>query len=332
MCNSVKNVNKILRSFFLLLMATGLVACGGGGSSEGTGGSGPTINKPTPSSIAASSLAEQPSSTPESSSSQSSSSSSLIGVNGSHSSELAYTRSSRNSSSQPDKRSSTIPLSLYRLSETGITVTWDDTNTGAIAHYLVKRDNNSATLVEYPALMFADQGLQPSSTYTYSITAIDEKGNNLGESDVLVVQTLGLAYSSAPSSLAASSAATVSSGASSSLATSSTAQSVSSVKSSASTSSKSTSNSSSSAAATQTATITWSHPNQRENGSFLELDEIAGYEIRYRKPTDTRYTYIVINSNRVTEYTTAKPALGTEFEIAVFDINGLYSRFSKITQ
>lgn len=77
--------------------------------------------------------------------------------------------------------------------------------------------------------------------------------------------------------------------------------------------------------------ITWNHPSQRENGQFLELDEIRGYEIRYRKATDTRYTYIVINSNRVTEYTHAN-ASNTEFEIAVFDTNGIYSRFVKVGQ
>lgn len=96
-------------------------------------------------------------------------------------------------------------------------------------------------------------------------------------------------------------------------------------------SAKSTSSASSSVASQQSAKLTWTHPNQRENGQFLELHEIGGYEIRYRKTTDNRYTYIVINSNRTTEYTLAN-ANDTEFEIAVFDINGVYSRFVKVTQ
>jgi hypothetical protein len=91
------------------------------------------------------------------------------------------------------------------------------------------------------------------------------------------------------------------------------------------------SSTSSSKASQKSAKITWTHPDARENGQFLELYEIGGYEIRYRKLTDSRYTYIVINSNKITEYTHAD-ATDTEFEIAVFDTNGVYSRFVKVTQ
>lgn len=353
MCNKVKKVKRALHSFFLMLLATSLIACGGGGSSDGSSGGGPVINKPNSSSLAASSIEDQSSSAPAMSSTFSfqSSSSSSISLSSARSSELAYTRSSRNNSSQSDSSSSAIPISLYRLSETGITVTWDDTNTGAIAHYLVKRDNDLIAMVEYPALAFADRGLPPASTHTYSITAIDDRGNNLGDSDSLTVQTLGLAYSSVASSYASSQSSNIAVSSNSAKSSSSTHSSVwsslpssSSVStskpafSSSSSSSKPASSSSSSKPASSSApnkggqaiTITWDHPKQRENGTYLELDEIAGYEIRYRKPTDTRYTYIVINSNKVREYTTSIPAQGTEFEIAVFDTGGLYSRFNKV--
>jgi hypothetical protein len=68
---------------------------------------------------------------------------------------------------------------------------------------------------------------------------------------------------------------------------------------------------------------------------FLELDEIGGYEIRYRKPTSTRYTHIIFNGNHTTEYTFGEEMQiqiqETEFEIAVFDTAGLYSRFVRVT-
>jgi hypothetical protein len=92
------------------------------------------------------------------------------------------------------------------------------------------------------------------------------------------------------------------------------------------------SNSSSSSVGQQTVTINWNHPNQRENGDFLELNEIGGYEIRYRKPTDTHYTYITVDGNHTTEYTFYGEAQDLEFEIAVFDNRGTYSRFAKITR
>ena len=89
--------------------------------------------------------------------------------------------------------------------------------------------------------------------------------------------------------------------------------------------------SSSDSAKPKTAKISWDHPKQRENGQFLELEEIGGYEIRYRKPTDVQYSYITVDNNETNEYT-IDDANGLEFEIAVFDINGVYSQFVKVSQ
>ncbi len=110
---------------------------------------------------------------------------------------------------------------------------------------------------------------------------------------------------------------------------SSSRSSQSSVKSS---SSKSSSLSSSSASSIARTSITWSHPSQRENGSFLELNEIGGYEIRYRKSTDAQYTRVTLNGNRTNEYIYIGDASGMEFEIAVFDNSGNYSRFIKVSK
>lgn len=75
--------------------------------------------------------------------------------------------------------------------------------------------------------------------------------------------------------------------------------------------------------------ITWSHPTARENGVYLELDEIGGYEIRYRNTADGDYTYVTLTGNETTEY--IPPIIeGAEFEIAVFDTQGIYSQFVKV--
>jgi hypothetical protein len=168
--------------------------------------------------------------------------------------------------------------------------------------------------IEYPTNMFYDQNVSAYTEYHYTITAFDLAGNDSGASPTLAVRTLATPNSSLPNSSARSSA------------------SLSSSKSSSSASSGSSKSATSSTASSQKSVkITWTHPNQRENGQFLELDEIRGYEIRYRKITDNRYTYIVINNNKVNEYT-HNDAVNTEFEIAVFDTNGVYSRFVKVTE
>jgi hypothetical protein len=105
-------------------------------------------------------------------------------------------------------------------------------------------------------------------------------------------------------------------------------------RSSSSAKSSNSSQSSSSSNGPQAVIISWSHPSHRENGLFLALDEIGGYEIRYRKPAATSYKYITLKGNSATEYTFTDEEDGQdlEFEIAVFDTDGLYSQFVKVTQ
>lgn len=87
---------------------------------------------------------------------------------------------------------------------------------------------------------------------------------------------------------------------------------------------------SSAAAKPKTVKITWGSPKQRENGQFLELEEIGGYEIRYRRPSDSQYTHITVKNNETVEYT-VDDAADVEFEIAVFDTSGIYSQFVKVS-
>ncbi len=70
----------------------------------------------------------------------------------------------------------------------------------------------------------------------------------------------------------------------------------------------------------------WNIPTQRENGEALAEYELGGYEIRYRKVPDTEFTYITVEALQ-TEYLFEWLVGSYEFEIAAFDINGLYSRF-----
>lgn len=76
--------------------------------------------------------------------------------------------------------------------------------------------------------------------------------------------------------------------------------------------------------------LLWSTPTARENGEYLELDEIGGFEIRFKGAADTQYTSVVINDNSVNSYTLTQPAGDLQFEIAAFDTNGLYSNFVSI--
>ncbi|WP_331344876.1 fibronectin type III domain-containing protein [Cellvibrio sp. UBA7661] len=321
MYNSVK---KSIRAITLASSVIILTACGGGGASETSGsGGGTVINKPNPSSMAASSITEQSSSEPKSSSAPQAtvSSSSSINKSSSATSSETYVRASRSSSnsSLPSSGSGTdttppsgTKLLLYRLSESSITLLWEEaTDNVGISHYEIERDGKILASIDPSIHVLSDQQLLAYTDYQYTITAFDAAGNKSEKSPPFKIRTLANANSSRSNS-----------------STSSSSTSNSSISSG---SAKSISSTSSSTTSQQSAKLTWAHPSQRENGQYLELDEIGGYEIRYRKATDKRFTYIVINSNQVTEYTHAD-ASDTEFEIAVFDINGVYSRFVKVSQ
>ena len=131
------------------------------------------------------------------------------------------------------------------------------------------------------------------------------------------------------SSVSSSSSSSVSSSISSSSRSSSVSSSISSSSRSSSSvsSSRSSSASSSSVAATKSVTIQWSHPTQRENGAYLELHEIGGYEIRVRTSGNSSYTTYRITGNTTTSYTLPAYNSDTSVEIAVFDTAGIYSSF-----
>ncbi len=76
--------------------------------------------------------------------------------------------------------------------------------------------------------------------------------------------------------------------------------------------------------------LEWTTPDQRENGHYLELDEIGGYEIRYQQGSEGERQSIVVEDAYATSHTLTLDEGVYEFTIAVFDVNGLYSRFVPI--
>lgn len=83
-------------------------------------------------------------------------------------------------------------------------------------------------------------------------------------------------------------------------------------------------------------TLNWATPTERENGDALAKEEIAGYEIRVVYPDSSEGFDVIaiIEDNEATGYDLAELDLLTgsyQFEIAVYDTNGLYSRFVSIS-
>jgi len=77
--------------------------------------------------------------------------------------------------------------------------------------------------------------------------------------------------------------------------------------------------------------LSWSHPTERENGEYLELNDIGGYELRYRQNSLDTFKYIVVNGSQTTTYSLGSLASDNDYQIAVYDINGLYSNYVPIS-
>ena len=73
--------------------------------------------------------------------------------------------------------------------------------------------------------------------------------------------------------------------------------------------------------------LKWLIPNQRENGDFLDITELGGYELRYRKDTDSAFTYLTLNDAWQNFYNFSWLSGNYAFQISAFDKNGMYSGF-----
>lgn len=76
--------------------------------------------------------------------------------------------------------------------------------------------------------------------------------------------------------------------------------------------------------------MSWTAPTARQDGSKLDITEIAGYEIRYKVAGSTNFTYISINDAFTNTYNFAWLEGSYVFQIAAFDKNGLYSDFVNV--
>ena len=365
-----KCTKKLMYLVFILVIPTLLTACGGAASDGGSTPPGDTTNKPDINSSAASaeprsSVASSTASSTIGSSVAPASSSKA----GSSVSYARVSRSSQSSTSQDSGPEfdflapEATQLRLYRLSDNSITLAWDKSfdNVG-ISHYKVERNGELLAMAQGSNHILADQNLTPFTDYTYTITAFDFAGNDSGVSAPLRVRTLGSPNSSRASqssiqsstisaSSMQSSTISTSSIQSSTISTSSRQSSIistssmqssnvskssqqSSSKSSSSSStgtSKSTSSVASSISNQGLVKLSWSHPNQRENGTYLTIDEISGYEVRFKRSADKNYTYMILAGNRTTSFTTDLIPANSIVEIAVYDTNGLYSAFTPIS-
>lgn len=78
--------------------------------------------------------------------------------------------------------------------------------------------------------------------------------------------------------------------------------------------------------------LSWTIPAAREDGSYLPVYEIAGYEVRYSKDQGTDVTVIRINDPQKTDWVIENATPGQyEFSIATIDSEGVYSEFSTQT-
>ena len=82
------------------------------------------------------------------------------------------------------------------------------------------------------------------------------------------------------------------------------------------------------AASASEITLYWSPPLERTNGDPMGIDEIGGYEIRYRSDNSAPFKSIVISDPTVDQWTfTLSQAEASVVEVAVFDTDGIYSDF-----
>ena len=80
---------------------------------------------------------------------------------------------------------------------------------------------------------------------------------------------------------------------------------------------------------TGSVTLYWSPPLERINGDLLNADDISGYIIRYRHPSENRFTSVFVSNTGVEQYylDRIQDPGNVIFQIAAVDKNGIYSDF-----
>ena len=252
-------------------------------------------------------------------------------------------------------------VKLEVISSNTAIISWSPaTDDVALSRYEIRRDGVAIGTSVASNLEYEDGGLNHNTYYTYTVRAIDTSGNRSNFSTALIVKTTSINThnTSSNSSTTTSSVSSINNTSSSvSSSTNSTSNSSVALSSSEATSSSTASisasseanasNSSTSAVTSSSATavsssseanasssssdnlvsVEWITPSQRENGDYLELDEIGGYELRYKPINSSVYIREIITDKYATSYETTNASTDGLFQIAAFDTNGLYSRF-----
>jgi hypothetical protein len=73
--------------------------------------------------------------------------------------------------------------------------------------------------------------------------------------------------------------------------------------------------------------LTWTPPSQRENGDYLDITEVGGYNLRYKTISASSYTVVNIAGGAIDSYYFNFLQGTYVFEIATYDTAGLYSGF-----
>lgn len=252
-------------------------------------------------------------------------------------------------------------VKLEVISSNTAIISWSPaTDDVALSRYEIRRDGVAIGTSVASNLEYEDGGLNHNTYYTYTVRAIDTSGNRSNFSNALIVKTTSInthntssnsstttssvsSINNTSSSVSSSTNSTSNSSValSSSEATSSSTASISaSSEANASTSSTSEMTSSSATAISSSSeanasssssdnlvSVEWITPSQRENGDYLELDEIGGYELRYKPINSSVYIREIITDKYATSYATTNASTDGLFQIAAFDTNGLYSHF-----
>ncbi|EIK46725.1 hypothetical protein O59_000746 [Cellvibrio sp. BR] len=254
-------------------------------------------------------------------------------------------------------------VKLEVISSNTAIISWSPaTDDVALSRYEIRRDGVAIGTSVASNLEYEDTGLNHNTYYTYTVRAIDTSGNRSNFSTALIVKTTSInthntSSNSSTTTSSVSSINNTSSSVSETSSTNSTSNSSVALSSSEATSSSTASisasseanasNSSTSAETSSSATaisssseanasssssdnlvsVEWITPSQRENGDYLELDEIGGYELRYKPINSSVYIREIITDKYATSYETTNASTDGLFQIAAFDTNGLYSRF-----
>jgi hypothetical protein len=243
----------------------------------------------------------------------------------------------------------TVDAALYDR----VQLSWNDaTDEAGVTRYKIYRDQVQIDTLDAYQTEYVDFNIAPGKTYLYGISAGDDAGNwsviksvfaqtaatqsnTSGQVSSTAISASGnsssKAVSSSTSSKASVASSTGSSKAPSSVTSNSSSKAASSVVSNASSSKASSSAASSSGIAVAgPVNFNWTPPILRENGNPLDITEVGGYELRYRKVTDINFIYVTVNDAWKNYYNFTWLEGTFVFQIAAFDKNGNYSSFVDI--